>query len=72
LQLERILKILPKDERTVVKVLLDNNNSIEQNKLVVISGYSKVKVSRILQKLIERDVIDKKNMGNTNLILLKI
>ena len=72
LQLERVLKILPNDERKVVKILLDNNNSIEQNKLVVLSGFTKVRISRILQKLAEREVVEKKDMGNTNLVVLKI
>ena|SRR3989344_7357031 len=72
IQLENVLKILPKDERVVVKILLDNNNKIEQNKLVVLSGFTKVQISRILQKLAERDVVEKKNMGNTNLVVLKI
>ena len=72
LQLERVLKILPREERNVVKILLDNNNSIEQNKLVVLSGFTKVQISRILQKLVEREVVEKKSMGNTNLVVLKI
>ncbi|MBL7055805.1 hypothetical protein ISS07_02750 [Candidatus Woesearchaeota archaeon] len=72
LQLNKVLKILPREERIVVKILLDNNNSIEQNKLVVLSGFSKVQISRILKKLMEREVIEKRNMGNTNLIMLKI
>src|SRR3989344_5540061 len=72
IQLEKVLKILPREERIVVKILLDNNNSIEQNKLVVLSGLSKVQISRTIQKLVERDAIEKKNMGNTNLVILKI
>ena len=72
IQLENVLKILPREERTVVKVLLDNNKSIEQNKLVVLSGFTKVQISRILKKLVEREVVEKKNMGNTNLVILKI
>jgi len=72
LQIERVLKILPKEERTVIKILLDNNNSIEQNKLVVLSGFTKVQISRIIAKLVEREVVEKKNMGNTNLVILKI
>ena len=71
LQLEKVLKILPREERKIVKILLDNNNKIEQNKLVVLSEYSKVQVSRVIQKLVERDVVEKKHMGNTNLIVLK-
>lgn len=72
IQLERVLKILPKEERIIVKILLDNNNSIEQNKLVVLSGFTKVQISRIVQKLVERDVVEKKNMGNTNLVRLRV
>ncbi|MBR9677333.1 hypothetical protein GOV04_04280 [Candidatus Woesearchaeota archaeon] len=71
-QLEKVLKVLPREERVVVKVLLDNNNSLEQNKLVVLSGFNKVKISRIVQKLSEREVIEKRTMGNTNLIILKV
>ncbi len=72
IQVERIMKILPKEERIVVKILLDNSSSIEQNKLVVLSGFTKVQISRILQKLVEREVVEKKSMGNTNLVMLKI
>lgn len=72
IQMEKVLKILPREERIVVKILLDNNNKIEQNKLVVLSGFTKVQISRILQKLAERDVVEKKNMGNTNLVILKM
>lgn len=70
-QMEKVLRILPLEERKIVKILLKNNNKIEQNYLVVLSGMNKVKISRVIQKLVERDVIEKKNLGNTNLIILK-
>jgi uncharacterized membrane protein len=72
IQMKKVLKILPKEEKQVVSVLLENNNSIEQNKLVVLSGYDKVKISRIINKLERRGVVKKSNLGNTNLIYLKI
>ncbi len=72
IQTERFLKVLPKEDRIIIKVLLDNKNYVEQNKLVVFSGFSKVKVSRILKKLEERDVIKKKSIGNTNMVVLNI
>ncbi|MBI4144523.1 hypothetical protein HY486_04715 [Candidatus Woesearchaeota archaeon] len=71
-QLERVLRVLPADERVVVKILLDNKGSIEQNRLVAFSGMSKVQVSRLLQKLSLREVVEKKNLGNTNLVVLKL
>lgn len=71
-ELERVLKILPYDERIVVKTLLDNDGKIEQNYLVVLSGFGKVKISRIVSKLESRGVLEKKNLGNTNYLMLKV
>ena len=72
IHLQRVVKILPPDERKVVTILLENNNAIEQNKLVALSGFNKVKISRIVKELELRDVVKKTNLGNTNLIVLKI
>jgi uncharacterized membrane protein len=71
-QLTRILKVLNRDERLVLECLIKNNGSLEQNKIVAFTGLSKVKVTRVIQKLVERDVVEKKHLGNTNLIILKI
>ena len=72
IQLENILKILPKDEAEVIKFLIENNNRLEQNYLVAYTGYNKVKISRILTKYEQKGIIEKRNIGNTNLIILKI
>ena len=72
IQLNRVLKVLPDNEQKIVKLLLENNNSLEQNKLVALTGINKVKMSRILKDLEFRDVVKKTNLGNTNLIVLKI
>jgi uncharacterized membrane protein len=70
-QLHRVLKVLPEDERTLVELLL-KDGKMEQTYLVAESQLSKVKVSRILSKLEDRGIIEKKPLGNTNLIKLKI
>lgn len=72
MQIERMLKILPGEERVVIKILLDHNYEIEQNKLVALSGYTKVKISRIIKQLELRKVVTKNHLGNTNLIRLEI
>lgn len=71
-QVKSILKILPREERLLTKTLLENKNMMEQNKIVVLTGLSKVQVSRTIQKLTERGVIEKRDMGNTNLVILKL
>jgi uncharacterized membrane protein len=70
-QANNMLKILPEDERKIMEVLL-NEKKMEQMYLVAESGLSKVKVSRLLAKLEQRGIIEKKPLGNTNLIKLKL
>ncbi|MBN2015073.1 MAG: hypothetical protein JW778_07830 [Candidatus Altiarchaeota archaeon] len=70
-QMQRLLKALPEDEHKIVELLL-NDGKMEQTYIVAESGLSKVKVSRILAKLEQRKVIEKKPLGNTNLIKLRI
>lgn len=72
MQIEKVVKILPQEERKIVTILLENNNSIEQNRLVAMSGFNKVKISRLVKELELRGVVKKANLGNTNLIVLTI
>ena len=71
-QMNRVLKILPLNEKKIVELLLGNNGSLEQNKLVALSGINKVKMSRVLSELEGRDVVSRTNLGNTKLIILKV
>ena len=71
-EIEQVLKILPHDERTVVKILLDNNGKIEQNYMVVLSGFNKVRISRLVAELEARGVLEKRKLGNTNYLMLKV
>ena len=71
LQLDRLLSVLPSDERIIMKILVERNE-IEQSKLVTLSRMNKVRVSRILLRLEQRKIIVKKKHGYTNMILLKI
>ncbi|NOX71534.1 MAG: hypothetical protein GXO64_02435 [Candidatus Micrarchaeota archaeon] len=70
-QLNKILSVLPPDERKIMKILAERVE-IEQNKLVTLSGLNKVRVSRILATLEQRKIIEKKKHGYTNMIILKI
>jgi len=72
IQMERVLRILPEEQRKIVSLLIQNNNSLEQNKLVALTGIHKVKMSRILKDLEFRNVVKKTNLGNTNLVVLNV
>ena len=60
LQLEALLKILSSDEAEVLRVLIEHNNRLEQNHLVALTGYNKVRISRILTKYEQKGLIEKR------------
>ena len=72
LQLKSVLKILPKEEAEVIECLIEHNNRLEQNHIVAYTGHNKVRVSRILTKYEQKGLIEKRNVGNTNLVILKL
>ncbi len=70
-QLQRVLRVLPEDERVILELLVKERR-MEQTYLVAESGLSKVRVSRTLSRLEQRGIIEKKPLGNTNLVKLII
>lgn len=71
MQLERVISVLPEEERKVLKVVIDKK-TVSQTDLRYLSGLSKVRVSRIISRLEQRSIIEKKPFGNTNMVILKI
>jgi uncharacterized membrane protein len=71
-KLKSILELLSKDEAEVIKTLIEHNYRLEQNHLVALTGYNKVRISRILSKYEQKGLIEKRNVGNTNLVILKL
>ena len=70
-QLNKLLNILPKDERKVIKLLIERKE-IEQRKLATLTELTTVKISRVISTLEQRGLIEKKKQGYTNLIVLKL
>lgn len=62
---------LSKDEKVIHQALKAHNGSIYQSDLIKITGFSKVKTTRILDKLEHDSIIDRKRRGMTNIIVLK-
>lgn len=62
---------LDKEEKVLVKVIEENEGSIFQAELVEKSGYDKVKVTRILDRLEGKQIIERKRRGMTNVVLLR-
>ncbi len=69
---ELVLSVLNEAERMVVEIIQNQpEDEVDQRKIVTLSGFSKAKVSRILQSLEERGVIESIRLGRKNKIKLK-
>jgi len=68
---EKILRGLGDEEKTVLEGVIASEGTIFQSDLVEKSGLSKVKVSRILDKLEGLGLVERKQRGMTNVVLLK-
>ena len=60
-----------KDEKVIVKAIEDADGTMFQSDVVEKTGFSKVKVSRILDKLEGRQVLERKRRGMTNVVVLR-
>lgn len=70
-RLERIAKTLKGDERKLYELVKDHGGAIFQSELVETTGFSKAKVSRILDKLEGRGLVERRRRGMANLVLAK-
>ncbi|MCL4362376.1 hypothetical protein M1585_02765 [Candidatus Parvarchaeota archaeon] len=62
---------LSADEKTMWSLINKNNGTTLQSKLIVESGFSKVKTTRVLNKLEARGLIERRRIGMSNVIIRK-
>lgn len=63
-----LLKFLNHDERKLVDLLIENNGKILQAEVTRLPEMTKVKSHRIVQRLLDRNVIESEKIGKTNVI----
>ena len=59
------------EEKKIYEILKNKNGSAYQTDLIRETGFSKVKVTRILDRLETKDIFERKRRGMTNIIVLK-
>ena len=68
---ELLEKISNPDEKRIISLIIDEGGTIFQSQLVDRSGYSKSKVSLILDRLEAKKILERKRRGMSNAIVLK-
>ena len=66
-----LCELMDPGEKVIVKLAIDDGGTIFQSQLVEKSGFSKSKVSLILDRLEARRVLERKRRGMTNIVVLK-
>jgi uncharacterized membrane protein len=62
---------LNKDEKNVLEKIIESEGTIFQSELVNKTRFPKVKVTRILDRLEGKGLIERKRRGMTNVVVLK-
>ncbi len=65
------ISALTNEEKKIYELLTLKEGSLYQSDLIKETGLSKVKISRILDKMEGREIIERKRRGMTNIVLLK-
>ena len=70
-KIKESIKSLQTDEKKIYNLIVDADGFIFQNDLMNKTSYSKVKISRILDKLEVRGIIERRRRGMANIVVLK-
>lgn len=68
---KKIIKELSGEDKLLYEIIGNSGGFIFQNELVEKSGMNKVRVTRILDKLEARGLLERKRRGMTNVVTLK-
>jgi len=67
-----VLSVLNENEKMAVDIIKSQHkDKVDQREIVKLSGFSKAKVSRIIQSLEERGIVEREKRGRKNKISLK-
>ena len=68
---KKIMETLDEDEKKVLGEVINSEGTIFQSELVAKTAFTKVKVTRILDRLEGKKLIERKRRGMTNIVILK-
>lgn len=71
-KLNSIIKNLAGEERKVFDQVVKNNGSAFQTDLIGATRFSKVKVSRVLDRLEAKGLVERRRRGMSNMIILRV
>jgi uncharacterized membrane protein len=71
MQLKEKIGLLQADEKKIYKEIISAGSMIFQNELIEKTGFSKVKITRILDKLEAKKIVERRRRGMSNVVIVK-
>lgn len=68
---QKKLENLDEEERSIMHIVLNNEGSVFQSQIVKDTKLSKVKITRILDRLEGKKLIERKRRGMSNVVIIK-
>ncbi len=68
---ERSLKELDGDEKAVYQIIASSDGVVFQSDIVEKTGFPKVKVTRLLDRMEHRGLVERRRRGMSNIVLIK-
>ncbi len=68
---KKLVKTLKKDEKKIFELVSESDGVMFQSELVEKSGFPKVKVTRILDRLEGKNLLERRRRGMSNVVVLK-
>ena len=66
-----ILSLLPPSERKIVEKIAEKKGEVLQSEISRLEGVGKVRAHRVIDRLIRRGIIEKEQIGKTNVLKLR-
>ncbi|TAL47005.1 MarR family transcriptional regulator [archaeon] len=70
-KMNKMVSGLQADDKKVFDEIARNDGSVFQNDLISSTGFSKVKVSRILDRLETKGIVERRRRGMSNIVVLR-
>lgn len=66
-----VLSLLPSSERKIVGKIAEKNGQVLQSEISRLEGVGKVRAHRVIERLIKRGILEKEQIGKTNVLKLR-
>ncbi|MCX6814967.1 MAG: hypothetical protein NTY20_04950 [Candidatus Aenigmarchaeota archaeon] len=70
-EIEKTLKELDEDEKKVYELISSSDGVVFQSDIVEKTGFPKVKITRILDRMEHRGLVERRRRGMSNIVLIK-